>query len=285
MTNPTPIYTSNQADPAYCLRFSWTGFPSGRFFTGLPSPELLHEIAPLWEEDGIRLLENYWSDEKIQLTFSTKPAVSPVVIAQRAKGRVQYALRKANTPQKFSKKLSIRSVGNNTTKDVTEYIRSQVENETYIDPKFAQKMRQMTVIDPTVDLSIPSRSAHGRYWYNLHVVLVTAERHNVFDIDALELTRDGCFRIANRKLYRLSGVSVMPDHLHLALRGDYNKSPEEIALEFKNNLAFLHGQQAIWNSGFYVGTFGEYNMQAIRNNASPQLTVVGSSRVDRRRAV
>jgi hypothetical protein len=40
-------------------------------------------------------LESHCVDDKIQLTFSTTPAVSPVFLAGRAKGRLQHALRQA----------------------------------------------------------------------------------------------------------------------------------------------------------------------------------------------
>ncbi len=57
----------------------------------------------------------------------------------------------------------------------------------------------------------------------------------------------------------------MPDHLHAALRGNHAHSPNEIADAFQNNLAFGLGQARIWEDSFYVGTFSEYNMEAIRH--------------------
>ena len=56
----------------------------------------------------------------------------------------------------------------------------------------------------------------------------------------------------------------MPDHLHVALRGNIEQSPHEIALAFQNNLAYALGRGKIWQDTYYVGTFGEYNMRAIR---------------------
>jgi len=38
----------------------------------------------------------------------------------------------------------------------------------------------------------------------------------------------------------------MPDHLHIALRGNIAQSPAEIALALMNNTAFAMGQNAIW---------------------------------------
>jgi REP element-mobilizing transposase RayT len=56
----------------------------------------------------------------------------------------------------------------------------------------------------------------------------------------------------------------MPDHVHMSLRGDIEKSPQEIALCFQNNLAYALDQNAVWQHTYYVGTFSEYDMDAIR---------------------
>ena len=75
--------------------------------------------------------------------------------------------------------------------------------------------------------------------------------------------RDGCSRIAIKKGYGISTLSVMLDHLHVALRGDHRRSPLEIVLAFQNNLAHLAGE-ALWTENFYAGTFSEYSMSAVR---------------------
>ena len=124
---PQPFYTGKSLNPAYSLRYSWTGWPSGTCFEGLADDQMLERLRESWEADGLRLLEWNWSDAKIQLTFSTTPKTSPVFLATRAKGRLQDALRKAGTPQKFSRKLSVRSIGDNTTVEVENYIKNQVK--------------------------------------------------------------------------------------------------------------------------------------------------------------
>jgi len=167
---PQPLYSADNVHPAYELRYSWTGWPARQ---PLPvNTSVLTDLRPLWEGDGMRLLEDRRSDEMIQLTFFTRPDVSPVFLAGRTKGRLQYALR--NATSNFS------------------------------------------------------------------------------------------FRIAEHKGYKISRLSVMPDHLHAALRGNIEHSPQEIALAFQNNLAYAMGQVRQWACTFYAGTFGEYDMWAIR---------------------
>ncbi len=259
-----PIYKAENLNPAYHLRYSWTGWPSEGAFPKPPSETFLESIAPAWEQDGLRLLEPRWATDMIQLSFSTKPEVAPVFVAARAKGRLQHALRVAGQPCQFSRKVSLRSVGDNTTQVVTEYIGRQVSKSDYVDPRFKEFLQRFTVEDSAVDLSQPTATLSGRYWYNLHLVLVVSDRFPITAEAALTTIRDRCFVIATKKGYAVRALSVMPDHLHLALRGNIEQSPQEIALAFQNNLAFALGQNAVWSHKYYAGTFGEYDMQAIR---------------------
>ena len=125
-------------------------------------------------------------------------------------------------------------------------------------------MEEFTACCPEVDLRQPSESSHGRYWYNLHVVLVVAERDRITGRKMMTAIRNGCFRIAAKKGHALARLALVPDHLHLALRGNIEQSPQVIALGFQNNLAYMLGQVRIWDYGFYAGTFGEYDFGAIR---------------------
>jgi REP element-mobilizing transposase RayT len=265
---PQPLYRPQLLYPAFELRYSWTGWPTRPFQM---VADVLINILPLWEKDGIRLLERYWSDDKIQLTFSTTPDVSPIVVAGRAKGRLQYALRKSVPAfPGFSRKVSVRSVGHNCREDVETYIDSQVEKAKFVDPSFRDLIEAFTVVCKDADLSKPAESSHGRYWYNLHIVLVTTERYRIADRTRLAKLRDNSLKIAEKKGYKISRLSVMPDHIHIALRGNIQHSPQEIALAFQNNLAYALGQMKIWADTFYAGTFGEYDMWAIRRNESPR---------------
>jgi REP element-mobilizing transposase RayT len=222
-------------------------------------------LAAAWENDGLRLLERNVQPREILLTFSTTPDVSPVLLATRAKGRLQHACRtNLKSPVDFSRKLAVRAVGENRTETVESYIRSQVVEEHFVDARFADFLKQFTVVNPAVDLVVPAESGSGRYWYNLHLVLVVDDRCRVVDEPGLTVIRDGCWRIAEKKGYGIAALSVMPDHLHVAVRGNINQSPAEIALAFQNNLAHMLKRGAIWMNGYYAGTFGEYDMNAIR---------------------
>jgi REP element-mobilizing transposase RayT len=258
---PVPLYNADAGEPAYQLRYTWAGWPSSG---DLPQVDL-ERVKDYWENDGLRLLESRWSPHEVQLAFSARPDVAPVFLAARAKGRLQHAIRQAGLRfNGFSRKVAVRSVGENTTADVEAYIARQVSKEAFVDPRFAAQMEEFTVCCPEVDLKQASESSHGRYWYNLHVVLVVAERDRITDRKSLTTIRDGCFRIAAKKSHSIARLSLVPDHLHLALRGNIEQSPQEIALGFQNNVAYMLGQVRIWDNGFYAGTFSEYDFGAIR---------------------
>ena len=64
---------------------------------------------------------------------------------------------------------------------------------------------------PAVDLAEPSETNSGRYWYNLHIVLVTADRAPFVAESYLALIRDRSFEIAAENGHRIATLSVMPD--------------------------------------------------------------------------
>jgi REP element-mobilizing transposase RayT len=260
-----PLYSPSNLHPAYGLRYTWTGWLRS---DETPNGDLLESLRASWESDGLRLLEYRSTDRQFQLAFSTRPDVSPVFLAGRAKGRLQHALSKSGAGfSGFSRAVAVRSVGHNRREEVERYIRQQVTREQFIDERFRSQMERFTICCPEVDLTQPSLTERGRYWYDLHLVLVVVERFRIREVRQLGMIRDGCLRIAQKKGHVISTLAVMPDHLHVALRGNPTQSPQDIALGFQNNLAYLLGQVPIWQESFYVGTFGEYDMGAIRKHA------------------
>ena len=268
---PQPLYVTGDANPAYHLRYVWTGWPSKGNFTTCPS-ELLCTLEDGFRKDGLRLLEHRWTSDLVQLILSTSPTVSPAMLAQRVKGRLDHALRQANLSLPFSRKLAVKSLGEDRRDDVESYLRKQVSRERFVDSGCAQQLKSYTVVNSQVDLVAPTASARGRYWYNLHVVLVTSGRYSISDVAQLCLLRDTCDKIAAEKDYLISTLSFKPDHLHLVIRGNIEHSPLEIGRSFQNNLAHSVGNYRLWEDGFYVGSLGEENMDATGKHLQKNLS-------------
>jgi len=263
---PEPLYDGQGVEPAYHLRYDWTGWATaGRTFPK-EMKEIVGGLREAWEGDGLRVLELACSDRQVQALCSVKPRVSPTFFAARLKGRIQNAIREGACAFSFSRKLAVRSIGDNSTADVQRYILRQAGKERLADVRFRDVLRQITVADAAVDLSLHTETLSDRYWYNLHLVLVTAERFRIADAAWLDKIRDQSVRIAEKKGHAISRLAVMPDHLHIALRANVEHSPQDVALAFQNNLAYALNQCRVWKDTYYVGTFGEYDMDAIRRS-------------------
>ena len=55
---PEPLYCSAELRPAYQLRYGWSGWPSKAPFPADLLAQVLPDIAPEWENDGLRVLES-----------------------------------------------------------------------------------------------------------------------------------------------------------------------------------------------------------------------------------
>lgn len=214
LAKPRPIYTPKSVHPVHSLRYDWTGWLSNGAHFPPSSHDTIRQTAPLWvEKDGLQLEEFRVNGDRAQIVFRTTPQVSPVFCAARVKGRLQHALRQAGTGVKFSRKVSIRSLGENTRGAVEGYLGKQVSKEGFVDQRFVERMEEYTIENNDIDLSKPTATTTGRYWYNLHLVLVVAGRRRIADYDAMAKIRDSTSVIAKKKGYRLKSVSVMPDHV------------------------------------------------------------------------
>jgi REP element-mobilizing transposase RayT len=262
---PTPLYAAASVRPAYALRFGWTGWMRTALCPPLPEGAARQALLDAWERDGIRLLKSRIADNQLQATFSTRPHVSPVFLAARVKGRLLHAYRTAGIPIQFKRKLAVRSMGETTRTAVERYVRDQLVNADLADPRYLDRMRLHHHQDPDVRLEEPQESDSGRYWYNLHLVWVTADRLRMGGGETPETIREMCLQTARKRRSAIAELSVMPDHVHMAVRVHPEVSPEEMALAVMNNAAWGLGQFRFWQNGYYAGTFGEYTMRAVRH--------------------
>ncbi|MEZ6090787.1 MAG: transposase [Pirellulaceae bacterium] len=198
-----------------------------------------------WKADQLRMLKHRIDGSLVQFVFAAKPSVSPTFLARVPRGD-WIMLRHSGTAIKFSRKVAVRSLGENTARAVSHYIDHQIDNADFADASFARSIGPYTRRFPKINPNQPIEVTRGRYWYCLHLVLVTAERYRFCRVECFKRIYDRCLQIADRKAYRIAAISVMPDHLHLNLVGSVEHSPEQIALAFQNNLAFAFDQTRIW---------------------------------------
>lgn len=260
-------YTDRNIHPAHDLHYGWTGWPKAdsAFPKNQPSG-LMEQLSDAFRaNDGLELEDHTWGTRQVQLTFRALPGHAPVWIARRAKGRLDHALRGMGVSVSFSRKVGLRAFGHNRTSVVEAYVRDQLKHVDLADERYRQRLASVSIHRPGVDLSEPSVSSHGRYWYNLHLVLVVAGRYRIGNPPFLRELREGIIDQVALSGCELKRAAIMPDHLHLALRGSPHRSPTEIAVALQQATAEV-ARCRFWEEKFYVGTFGAYDCGAVEGS-------------------
>ena len=260
-----PIYTQKNTKCVHSLHYDWTGWTSKK--TSLPEtvPRAIEMCASLWINDGFKLLKWDVKNDRIQILFKVIPEISPILLTQRVKGRLDNALRKLGTPVIFSRKVGFRCLGENTRKIVNNYVMKQVGKSDYADERYKNILRTYTIQNDNVDLSQPVIATHGRYWFNIHLVIVVDNRNNPITMkENFEKIKLTCLKIANKKEIEIAHLAIMPDHIHISMKGNPKISPQETGLSFLSNLAYILGNNHCWNNEFYVGSFSEYSLNKLR---------------------
>ena len=257
-----PIYTPENTSFAFQLNWAVTLFARQGFPVLDPH---VASLRPTWEADGLRVLEHRLRSAKVAyFLVSTKPHVSPQSLLRVLKGRLQHAIRD-QAPKAFRRNYRLESVGSAKREVVLEYVRNQLHRHPMADQTVAERLTSVQIRRSDIDLSRLRYTAHGQFLYNLHVVISHRDGANLVQQEFLEKTSSMLERICHRRSILLAEAGLPANHLHLAVGVDVTKSPQEIALCFLNNLAYAHGNQAIYRHGAYVGTFGNYDLGAIWN--------------------
>ncbi|NOY75468.1 MAG: hypothetical protein GXP32_06715 [Kiritimatiellaeota bacterium] len=259
-----PEYTLSNTKITNSLFYSWHGFASGDSTFSENAENIARSCVPEWKNDGFDLLKFNLKPKLIQILCGVVPTTPPVEFARKMKGRLDHAFRKSGNPTRFSRAVGFRSLGGNTSKIVSRYIAGQVAKEDLVDERFRLVLSEFTRSADDVKLSDAMNTNRGRYWFNLHIVLVAGERN-------IRISKDETFekittllpRIAAKNGCELSDHSIMPDHIHIALKGNPKMSPVDIGLSFLNNLWYMLNLGAVWKREFYVGTFSEYSLREI----------------------
>jgi len=245
------------------LFYSWAGWPSEEAFPPEPPAAFFNALAAAWKLDGLELRSRAWTPEQIQMTFRAEPQMAPVFLAARVKGRLQHALRQAGRPCDFSRKIAVRSLGDNRSPEVECYLRKQAVRAELVDERYRATLRAAGFEDAAMDLTTPTETKSGHYWFNLHLVAVTADRFRIGKEDFLDKVRAGVFAWAGETGCRLKAFAPMPDHVHVAARGNPERSPLELAEALWRSLNEAAGC-CLMGENLYVGTFSEYGVGATR---------------------
>jgi hypothetical protein len=216
------------------------------------------------ERDHVRIIEDpICSSKAVEFWVSTTPELSPARTLQRLKGRLQYAVRH-ECPRAFRRNYRLESVGSAQGDVIANYVARQPDRHPMADARTQRLVEQFQIRRDETDLSRMRQTAHGQFIHNLHLVLEHADGMTIVDPSFLRTTRDTVERISDKKGYLLSRGGIVANHLHLALGCPIDVAAVDVALSFLNNLTYAHGMKPIYRHSFYVGTFGNFDLGALR---------------------
>jgi REP element-mobilizing transposase RayT len=260
LTSIQPLYTPDNTTAAYELNWGLTVFWRG---TPIPDDGWFAALQAATEPDDVRILKHEMTTgDASQFFVSTKPHVAPKDLVRSVKGRLQHEIR-ARAPKALQRNYCLRSIGSATRTVVEGYVADQLGHHRMADPDVQKRLARFQRSYPDVDLSQPSFSSHGEYWYNLHVVFVNDERWMEIRESVLEQRLVTIEAAAVKHGHRLSRAAVLADHVHLTLGCEISESPEQVVLGYMNNCAYVCGMKPEFRFSYYVGTFGEYDRGAV----------------------
>ncbi|MDY0146308.1 MAG: transposase [Kiritimatiellia bacterium] len=239
------------------LFYSWTGWPVEGHFPPEPTGGFLSGLQAVWATDGLELEHCDWRASEIQMVFKVSPAVSPEFFAGRVKGRLQHALRQAGLPTAFSRKVAVRTLGDNVSGIVAAYLQAQTVRVELVDERYRATLKAAAFEDTAVDLAAPVETLRGRYWFNLHLVAATAGRFRIGKEDFLERVGVGIFAWAAETGCALKAFAPMPDHVHVVAQGRPEQTPRELGEALWRGLNCAAGC-CLMSDKVYAGTFSEY---------------------------
>ncbi len=225
-----------------------------------PTPELLAS----WREDGFTPLSWRQNGGQVQLVFDCSEQCPPSFMAQRIKGRWQHAMKPLSGFAGFTANFFLRSLGRNLKEEVSHYIHSQAVSGDFADPLCRKRYHQLQYT--LKDQQDPRTGERTNYDLFYHVIVVSEARCRRWGWQEPEQLAEAlpegiaCSSDNQLVLYELS---LMPDHMHLLVRGGPRVSAQRVLDTIKDSSGRVLSRTALWQAGGYVGTVGPYRLQAV----------------------
>lgn len=256
-----PIYRPENCSAAFQLNWSVAVFGKIDF----PSADAwIEPLRIATESDAVRILEfQITSPNVAQFLVSTRPEMSPSDIVRSIKGRWQYILRSQH-PSAFRRNYFLSSVGDANSETLNGYVGRQVARHPMADDRVSAKLVMLQFHDRTVNLGEEQMGSHGKFVYGLQIVVENALGWNEIHDEVLAGSREMIVRAAASKGWKLARIGLLSNHIHILLGCSMSDSPASVALSLLNNLAFVQGMAPAFRFSYYVGTFGRYDRNAIR---------------------
>jgi putative transposase len=226
----------------------------------------------------IHVLELNASDTDMALLASLRPTESVSGAAGKLKGAASKVLRQLEGGNELARILGggyfAATIGTNTTDELDHYLDRQGEHHGYherTDPPVFVRTWPFLEADRSA-LQTP----HAVTLLRWHIVFSTWNRQGVFSREAGEAVGECWERHSDQWRIRLLKISVVPDHVHVAISSHPTVAPAEVIVSMLNasqELVQNHYDSflikasipRLWKPGAYVGSFGDLTKDHIRN--------------------
>ncbi len=115
---------------------------------------------------------------------------------------------------------------------------------------------------------------HSRYHIFYHLVWIPKYRRGVLTKVVAERLEAILREIADSKGLEITGLEIMPDHIHLFVSSPPQNSPSLLVNWFKGISSHLynhrHGGKIRWTNAYYVGTAGTVSKETIEKYIQEQ---------------
>ena len=230
------------------------------------------------EHPEIHVLELTASDIDIAVIASLRPADSVSTAASKLKGAASKTIRQLQGLSDPTRTLGggyfAATTGANTSDELDRYLDRQGEHHGY-----DQRVNPPVWVQAW-PLSDDDRSAlqtsHAVTVLSWHLVISTWNRQGVFTREAGQALCESWKRHSGEWRVRLRKVSVVPDHIHIAVWSHPTLAPGELVVRMLNTSQELIRDQfdhlliraavpRLWKPGAYVGSYGDISKDHVRN--------------------
>jgi REP element-mobilizing transposase RayT len=235
-----------------------------------------HELEAVHPE--VRVLELTASDNEMISLTSLRPTESVSTAASKLKGASSKLLRQLLASSEAGKILGggyfAATTGGNTSDELDRYLDRQSEHHHY------DQRANPPVWVQTWPLSEAHQgelqTPHAMTIIRWHIVLSTWNRQGVFTKGAGQSICQCWEQRTDEWRVRFHKVSVVPDHIHVAVWSHPTVSPADLVAQLLNtsqdlirdrfdHLLIQAGTPRLWKPGAYVGSYGDITKDHMRN--------------------
>ncbi|MBX3421704.1 MAG: IS200/IS605 family transposase [Pirellulaceae bacterium] len=236
-------------------------------------------LSSLLEPYDIQLLELSTDAVNVRLLVSLTATETTSTAASKIKGRLSKWL-SDQTPPTSSEKLRhlcrgyfAVTTGGTTSDDVSHYLDRQPAHHGYESrvrpPVFVQRYelaqeQQQQLLE----------AVHAMTSLRFHLVLASSWRHGVFHRESGSAVAERWCKLQTTLRFLLLKVSIVPDHVHIAVAVHPAVSLATVVVELMNSAQELMWQRysanviqakldRLWQPSAYVGSFGDLRSPAI----------------------